>query len=64
MTASKQLPSELAVIAAASEAGNDFFKTSQSKTDTLPPALAFPALRGEPRLRVLRKGGSIKDPQL
>lgn len=62
MTASKQLPCELAVIAAASEAGNNFFKTSQSKTDTLAPALAFPALSGEPSLRILRKGGQSRPP--
>lgn len=42
MTGGKQLPSEPAVIAAASEVGNDFFKTSQSKTDTLPSALSGP----------------------
>lgn len=34
MTGGKELPSEQAVIAAVSKAGNDFFKASQSKTDT------------------------------
>jgi hypothetical protein len=57
VTGSKQLPSELAVIAAASVAGNDFFKTSQSKTDTLPSALRLlpqPQLGAKPE--ELREG--------
>lgn len=44
MTGGKQLPSEQALIAAAFNAGNDFFKTSQSKTDTPPSALRLPHL--------------------
>ena len=62
MTGGKRLPSELAIIAAASEAGNNFFKTSQSKTDTLPSALTFPALSQEPNLTVGRRGASVKTP--
>ena len=62
MTGGKQLPSEPAVIAAASKVGNDFFKTSQSKTDTLPPALSLPTLSQEPSLGFLRKAGAVKIP--
>lgn len=62
MTGGEQLPSEPALIAAASEAGNNFFKTSQSKTDTLQSALTSPALGREPSLRTVRKGLQSRPP--
>lgn len=48
MTGGKQLPSEPAVIAAVSKAGNDFFKAPQSKADTWLHAFCLPTSARQP----------------